>query len=359
LVKKYTARRYRKGDEEQIVPLLQKVFPNWPRADEECSPMDFWKWRYQNNPFQNNIAIIAESNEEIIGCSHSYVIKCKIDGKMRDLHIAGDLVVHPDFRRMGVSSRLSEIKKKMQVETNIFASLQVSTNPIVIQSALKKGRPTFPQPIKKMVHISDTVLHSKQKNVGLHKRIGYDLLSTYNKTSKKVRPNNNDDYKLKEISEFKQADDFWNQIMNNYAYVMVRDNKFMNWRYSPKIMGYHIIQVNTDAGMAGFCVLKINGDKEYPQGIIVDFLTTPNHTDLGFTLLEEALRFFNEKGVNYCTSWLISGHPYVDVFEKMGFVQTKNNVAIHFNPKTSEPVFAGSDYSPHKLVFSMGDTDIN
>ena len=55
--------------------------------------------------------------------------------------------------------------------------------------------------------------------------------------------------------------------------------------------------------------------------------------------------------------WLVSGHPYVNVFRKMGFVQTINNIVIHFHPKT-EPVFKSIEYSPERLVFSFGDSDL-
>jgi len=48
--KNFIVRPYCSGDEEKLVQLLQLVFNGWPRFDINCTSLDHWKWKYENNP---------------------------------------------------------------------------------------------------------------------------------------------------------------------------------------------------------------------------------------------------------------------------------------------------------------------
>jgi hypothetical protein len=68
----YKVREYRPGDEDQIVPLLQLVFNGW-------GDLDFWRWKYLDNPLKMNIITIAESNGKIIGADGAVFQRVKVE----------------------------------------------------------------------------------------------------------------------------------------------------------------------------------------------------------------------------------------------------------------------------------------
>ena len=67
-VNQYDVRSYREGDETQIVEILKKSFPAWPKIED---PLKFWKWKYKANPNGYECYIIS-LNDKIIGASHVY-----------------------------------------------------------------------------------------------------------------------------------------------------------------------------------------------------------------------------------------------------------------------------------------------
>ncbi len=100
--KEYTIRDYNPGDEEEIVELLQLGFDGWPHFDIACSPLEHWRWKYQENPIGRSLINIAECERRIIGARQSYLQRICIGHKVFRSMYAGDLVVHPDYRRMGI-----------------------------------------------------------------------------------------------------------------------------------------------------------------------------------------------------------------------------------------------------------------
>ena len=79
--KEYEVRLYRPGDEEEIVELLQLVFDEWPDLDLKCSPLEHWRWKFEDNPLKMNSIAVGESNNRIIGFLHGIYRRIKIGKK--------------------------------------------------------------------------------------------------------------------------------------------------------------------------------------------------------------------------------------------------------------------------------------
>ena len=74
-------RPYKKGDEEEIVRLLQTVFVGWPKFDLQCSSLEHWKWKYLENPLKLNAVALAEFDGKLVGCNHGVYSKLKMGGE--------------------------------------------------------------------------------------------------------------------------------------------------------------------------------------------------------------------------------------------------------------------------------------
>ena len=70
----FEVRLYRPGDEKQIVPLLSLSFEGW-------NSLDFWRWKYQDNPTKMNLISVVLSGDRIIGVSGSIFKRIKIGNK--------------------------------------------------------------------------------------------------------------------------------------------------------------------------------------------------------------------------------------------------------------------------------------
>ena len=71
----YTVREYRDKDKPQILKLLEKVFKR------EHTP-ESWIWKYFDNPIKKHVIVVAEIDDQIIGCNHAYGREIKFGKNM-------------------------------------------------------------------------------------------------------------------------------------------------------------------------------------------------------------------------------------------------------------------------------------
>ncbi|MCX6654293.1 MAG: GNAT family N-acetyltransferase, partial [Candidatus Bathyarchaeota archaeon] len=107
-------RLYQTGDEDKIVQLLQEVFKSWPKIDIECTPFDHWKWKFIDNPANTDVIphAVAEYKGKIIGVMHGMLFYAKVGDNPYLSHKGVDVAVDPDFRGMGLFTKMDKVKKK-------------------------------------------------------------------------------------------------------------------------------------------------------------------------------------------------------------------------------------------------------
>ena len=105
----YIVRPYRLGDEEGIVELLELVFDGWPHFDLQYTPLDHWRWKHEDNPLKTNMISLGIIGGKIISCLHTIPRMMKIGDKVFLSWERVDGAVHPDFRRMGLFNKMSEL----------------------------------------------------------------------------------------------------------------------------------------------------------------------------------------------------------------------------------------------------------
>src|SRR3972149_6434010 len=102
----WSVRPYREGDEEQILELRGLVLSG-PRSKQ------WWQWMYRDGPFGPAIMMLAESNQKIIGSMASILVPLKIGDRATLGGHGIDLMVHPDYRRLGIMKTLGMTMREM------------------------------------------------------------------------------------------------------------------------------------------------------------------------------------------------------------------------------------------------------
>jgi len=359
----YSVRQYQPGDEEGIVQLLELVFDGWPHFDLGCTPLEHWRWKYLENPLKMNAIAVALNNENIIGCIHGYYLRMKVGNELFIAQHGGDLAVHQDFRRRGISGRMRELKHEIQDEIGTDIRYSVSGNPIVIERSKRRGRPIFPHPVHQMVWIDNVDLHLKTKTTDkkfIHK-YGYHTMSALNKIKYIFKKHDVSEYPVKQIKQFdERIDDFWDNVKGNYSFIVERNKDYLNWRYcTPNGGNYHTSSVEDDGLILGFIVLRINKyEKEYPRGYIVDLLALPDRIDVANSLVITAMQYFRNENVNHVSTWVIANHPYEHVLRQNGFVDSRSDLYLKYELKKDNiPRNQLRLVGVSSLHFQIGDTD--
>jgi hypothetical protein len=227
----YTIRFYQEGDEERIVDLLIDVFNDWPSFNVNDS-LDYWTWKYNENPCGKSKIAVVEWKNKIIGCQHRYPQLVKFgDEKHLCLHGA-DLAVHPDYRRRGIYNLTADFLNSKTTYEGYLYNYWVSSNPVVVKSSIKRG--SVYNDVKNLVRIKD--IEKQLKNIPMNnpliKKWGYLSFKQWNSLRNPVKPRFNFLGKIERIDCFDdRIDEFWHKTSSDYVFILVRDKDYLNWRF--------------------------------------------------------------------------------------------------------------------------------
>ena len=95
-------RPFRADDRSDFLDLHGEIFePDYGR--------EWFAWKYEDNPYVDHVPIfVAERDGELVGARPFFALEMSVDG---DRHLAlqpGDTMVHPDHRRQGLFTRMTE-----------------------------------------------------------------------------------------------------------------------------------------------------------------------------------------------------------------------------------------------------------
>ncbi len=363
----YNVRRFQPGDEIRLIELLDLVFDGWPHLDLECRPLDHWRWKFEDNPYRTKIAPVAVSKDLIVGSNHGYPTRVKIFNKVYQSSQGTDLAVHPNYRRMGIYSKMSEFKTKLYEEENYAFTYAITSNPVVYKTNLEWGRRGFPHKISTLIHMKNIDLHLQEKKVknATFVKLGVNiikLIKIRHKITKKLQQKRNEqNYKIHDINKFNESfNDFWDEVKDNYDFIFERTVNYLNWRYcDPRGGKYNIKVAEKDGKYLGYVVLRINRyNKDYPEGYIVDLLTSPKRSDVVQSLIEESKRFFNDENINTIHYWIVNGHPYEELFKRAGFFDSRNVPYLILQNISLKKEWDELQKIPaHRLHYQYGDSD--
>lgn len=363
--KHITIRQYQPGDEENIVELLELVFDGWPKFDLGFTSLDYWRWKYLDNTFKTNFIVLGEKNGKVISVNHAFPIRIKKGNRVFLCSYAADTVVHPEFRRMGISKKMYELIISLKNDADIQFDYFVTSNPFLIKS-FSKNYYSFPFPVLNLVRIKDIDRQLQAmpiKNAWLMK-LGFHTAKLLNDISKIV---NNSDHKKQDITVIEidsfdhRIDDFWETISDHYHFIVERRRDYLNWKYcDPRAGNYIVKQAEDNEGrILGYSVLGINRYlKEYHIGYIIDLLTPLNRVDVADTLAADAISYFNDQNINIVNALIFKNSPYERVFNRYGFLDSRYKLRLFLRAgEKMNELDKLKTYSPSKMHFSYGDID--
>jgi len=331
-------RTYREGDDNNIVELLKESFNGWPFFDINCSPINYWRWKYQDNPNGKGIIVCAETENKIVGISTAVPQKIKIKNDVYLGFYATDAAVHPDYRRMGINNKMRELREKLWTKANAKFVYGITVNPIVVNSSVIKK--IFPhhltQRINYPIRIKNISIQLQQKEIvnRLKTRLWFYKEKTINRIKTlKIGSREVGNLQISDIKEFDERwKEFWSKVRTNYFFIFERSNSYLNWRYCDKRSGdYKVRIIEEDNKILGYSVLKINKLEEYQKGYIVDFLTLPDRLDAAYFLVIDTIDYFDDMGINQIDFQVIKEHPYNEIFLKHGFINTEGPRWVYYD----------------------------
>jgi hypothetical protein len=365
LKKGYEVRAFQPGDEEEIVKLLKLVFDGWPNFDLICSPLEHWRWKYQDNPLGMNRIAVGVSNNIMIGCDHSLPLRIKIGNRVYLSTQGVDTAVHSDFRGMAIFNKMMDLVIKMRKETGVQLHYFLTWN-LILRKSLPKLYREFPHIVMRLYRIHDVNLQLRKqpiKNALIYK-YGFHLVKLANRCRNSLRLHtpSSYDFHIRKITHFdERIEMFWKEIKDHYNFIVERSQGYLNWRYIDSRGGDYLVKIAEANGkILGYMVLRINKRQiDYPIGYFVDLLTLPNRLDVTNALVEDAVNYFDGNNINIIICLIIKNHPYKAILKRHGFITRRERIPLSYREYAEiEELRKLETGSPSSIHFAYGDLDV-
>ena len=359
----YEIRFFRRGDEDEILGLLRLAFDGWPHMDLNCSAIEHWRWKHEDNPSGKSIVSVGVSEGKIMGCSHTIPMRMKIKNGVFLCCNGVDVAVHPHYRRMGVYGNMLDFKRRFEKKAGMKLHFTCTGNRILI-NRLSKRESRFPFKIVNLVRILDISKHLKAMPIkkGWFMKLGYRFVKFMNELKNAyIAPVSISDLQISDVNRFdEKTAEFYKQVSDHYDFILERNPEYLNWRYcDPRAGNFLVRLVREEDRVLGYSVLKINRYKvDYPVGFIVDLLTLPKRVDVAEALAMDAVNYFDQNDVNIVNYLVVQGHPYEDVLKRCGFLDSRIEINLFYKAlANSDELSRVKKSSANSIFFSWGDHD--
>jgi GNAT superfamily N-acetyltransferase len=329
-------RTYKKGDELGILELmnLSGFERNYQRTIEH------WLWKYEGSQF-GHLTAVAEHDRKIVGTMGLTLANVRIQDKIVLGCQAVDLVVHPKFRGQGIFLSigrflLGEAEKKGVLVTYGFPNEQARSGHLKYGWFDVCGVPRLVKPLNMNTivnifgenriirglseyKVSRSVAKSVLQNI-------VKMTVLFSKAFNRIGPVSFADFEINQIDSFDSSiDSFWEEVSKDYAIAVVRDKKYLNWRYfeCPNVK-YAVFIAKKNGEITGYIVLRYTEEKNLIIGHIVDILAPLKNKAAIQYMISRAIEYFKERNVDLIVCWMLKssscGHFFYRIFRNNGFI---------------------------------------
>jgi hypothetical protein len=323
--------------------------------------MNLWRWKYVNSPCKP-VIVVAEIGTRIIGCSNDIIFKAKLGSEIKSLALGDDLVVDTDFRGLGIWNKMRAFRDLTFCELTDF-KLSTTVNPIVFQSWVKRNLSLFPFSVTRMVKTIDIsqVLETRDIKNKLLVKFGFFGLSYLNKITSifRSRPDQLSSFQIQRVQEFDESIDFfWEQVKDDYSFILVKKQEFLNWRFQDNDRGTHTKFIAVDGDVVlGYVVIGVKTGSS--EGQILDLVALKERLDVVDSLLSFACEYFDGLGLNTVFYQVVEGHPYQEISKRHGFIDSRSRPNVLFtrcDDADAREIKFLKESSPNQVYFNYATT---
>jgi GNAT superfamily N-acetyltransferase len=305
----WSLREYREGDEEQILE-LHRIAMN------KSEDFQWWKWMCQDGPAGPAAIMLAETKQGLVGHHASLPVFIKIGEKITRGGHGFAVMVHPDYRHQGIF-------KAMGIE--LSKSAEARSRSISYGSPNDQSRPGFTKwlhnidmfEIPLLVRIVDwgSVLKSRYRIPALVGNAWEHLIS-------RTPLPRNSGVVVEPVASFDESiDKFWLKASQLKPIMVVKDMKYLNWRYVAKPGNeYRLFVAKRHGETAGYIVLKMRAGGSN-RGFIVDLLALPGEETAAEALIIRAISYLKGEGAAMVFCAMMEDTPCYRLLRKLKFMR--------------------------------------
>lgn len=314
----WTVRPARAGDEERVTDLFYDCFSRVQTVEQ-------YRWKVLDVPWAGNLATawVADAGERIVGQYAGTPMPFKLgDSTLTILHVC-DVMTAPDYRRQGVLSSVGSEATAAWAEAGVAFVIGLHYGgwgsprrrlgwepmfrliwlwrPLDLARVVSRRLPSLPAPFFWPVAAAGN-LWNRWWDGRLAKAAS--------------------GVKVEEVTRPGPAfDHVWNALSGAYDALVIRDRKWVTYRYADAPgFDYHILLARRGGSPAGYLAYRVTGDVVRTTGWIVDFFVHPDDGPVRAALLRKALAEMKQAGADTVRIMLGEGSPLARALSGAGFL---------------------------------------
>jgi len=348
-------RIYKQGDEQNIYDLAKAVWGE--QVPEKEQWIKGWKWMFTDNPAGNSIIWLAEHDGKLIGEYPLVMADMKIGNKIVKAAQIADTMTHPEYRRQGIAftlgrEALSQLRR--QGAYLAFGFPTAEAYPLHIKSGYLDicAVQTLFKPLNLRNLLEEYLTHNKPL-IGSLSAVAKLALKTIFRAQK---PPKVEGLTITQLLQFDDRfNDFWKLISNDYNISIVRDKRYLNWRYmNMPNAKYTVYVAEKDNEVCGYIVLDYKCQRQLFLGRILDIIAPRDQQNVIQHLISKAVEHFEQEKVDAITTGIVA-HRYYHSFLKVGFIPSIRSKSrfIAYNAST----YLSDDYlkDSNNWFIQLGD----
>ena len=274
-------------------PLYSERFPG-----KTC--YDFCRWKYFGNPAGDAVVGVALDGDRVVSVVAGTPKRTQLGSEIVLAFELGDFITATDCRKRGFFSTLVNLVCDTAREKS---AAFVYVRPNEVSFPILASRLSFVEPkrmdARRYVLLSAAAHRKFGIPSGLIRGLGVDRI--LRKFALREAPTS---VQVEAITRFDDgASELWARTRDQYAFSLVRDTQYLNWRYVDCPTPYLIWAARRQDQLVGYLVAFVS--RAQPLGTIVDFFTHPEDEDAAASLLRVAIDAMQQAGTQVVHAWTL------------------------------------------------------
>ena len=307
-------RPYCPEDKNKIAALIGRVYGE----NAKGYYLKIFDWLFTNNPYNpdNRCHIyVAEDEHKIVGIMANNYVFLKILSSLKIARWGNFFFVDRDHKGLGIELFLSTLT------LGVYPFFAFPNNPATLfeitMGMVKIGK------IKtkiSILNIKNVIVKKVRSGFALNPAKGIISKESYSRGKSKK---NYKHFQIREISYFDgKFNGFWEEVSREYPLIVVRDQKYLNWRFIDCPIKYKIlVAFSANDDIRGYVILRLIKGIIFKKGFIVDILANPRDYNVIGALMAESVLYFKEQGCDIAESMIVTNkRPYHRALIRNGFI---------------------------------------
>ena len=345
--------RYKKSDRPAVFAFLREATSG--AASERLIRQ--WDWKYDANPFNLDgepYILLLKDGSTVAAMLGSIPVRVAIMGNERRVGQTGDWVVHPAYRGRGLSGRLLS-------HCLVDIPLRFAwANAISHRAARATTAHSVPlAPLIKPLDVG-RIVQRLTGNRWLSRWSGSLTEGIRGLTRRTHREPTVADVSVAEATTFGPGSDaLWQQVRSDYPVMVVRDQRYLNWRFVERPDARYTVLIATrEAELVGYLVLRLADQAGMRWGYLVDFLVQHKSPALLGLLVDAGIERLRQHGAA-AISCRATMPPYRQTIRSRGFYPFRWGPQAYFYMRVELPDPSLQVFRDERQWFvTMGDGDL-